>query len=60
MTDTPVTTQKELIINDVDFSKLPSIDDAEDVKYNMYFKANSTMDMIIPRLYLSGKIKLFL
>ena len=53
MTDTPVTTQKELIINDVDLSKLPSIDDADDVKYNMYFKANSTMDMIIPRLYLS-------
>ena len=48
--------QKELVIKDVDISKLPSLDDPEDVKYNMYFKTNSTMDMIIPRLYLSDDI----
>jgi dual specificity MAP kinase phosphatase len=56
MTETIVTTQKELVIKDVDFSKFPSIDDAEDVKYNMYFRANSTMDMIIPRLFLSDDV----
>ena len=46
--------QKDLVINEVDFSKLPKFNDPEDAKYNMYFgKITSTMDLIVPRLYLS-------
>ena len=41
-----------------DFSHLPSVDDPVDTKYNMYLscKITSTMDMIVPRLYLSDDV----
>ena len=51
-------TQNDSSKNNVDFSKLPSVNDPLDQKYNMYFscKITSTMDMIIPRLFLSDDI----
>ena len=48
--------QNELVIKDVEITKLPNFNDSQDAKYNMYFKINSTMDMIIPRLFLSDDI----